>query len=93
MTLTAERKTPGTQSKQSPAACQHHWVIEPTNNPTANGVCRLCRATREFDNGRRIPGQAWGTNHDWDYIFPADRERRRQEVIAESFAINLYGKI
>jgi hypothetical protein len=32
------------------ATCRHHWLIEPPNGPTSIGVCKLCGATREFDN-------------------------------------------
>ena len=30
--------------------CQHHWLIDPPNGPTATGTCRLCGETREFPN-------------------------------------------
>jgi len=30
--------------------CRHHWLIEPPNGPTSTGVCKICGATREFDN-------------------------------------------
>ena len=32
------------------AKCPHHWLIEPPQGPTSMGVCKLCGATREFDN-------------------------------------------
>ena len=30
--------------------CKHHWLIEPPNGRTSMGVCKICGATREFDN-------------------------------------------
>jgi hypothetical protein len=32
------------------AKCPHHWLIDPPQGPTSMGVCKLCGATREFDN-------------------------------------------
>ena len=32
------------------AKCPHYWLIEPPQGPTSMGVCKLCGATREFDN-------------------------------------------
>jgi hypothetical protein len=30
--------------------CAHHWVIEPANEPTSKGICKLCGCEREFVN-------------------------------------------
>ena len=30
--------------------CQHYWVIEPPTGPTSLGICKYCRAEREFNN-------------------------------------------
>ncbi|UCC60349.1 MAG: hypothetical protein JSW38_07470 [Dehalococcoidia bacterium] len=32
------------------AKCPHHWLIDPPQGPTSMGICKLCGATREFDN-------------------------------------------
>ena len=30
--------------------CSHHWLIESPKGPTSKGVCKLCGATKEFNN-------------------------------------------
>ena len=30
--------------------CQHHWLIEPANGPTSEGVCKHCGAKDSFRN-------------------------------------------
>jgi len=32
----------------SPDACIHHWLIDPPNGPTVEGVCKRCRLTKTF---------------------------------------------
>ena len=34
----------------SKGICKHHWLIEPPNGPTSNGVCKLCGEVKMFDN-------------------------------------------
>ena len=31
-------------------ACKHHWRLETPNGPTSTGTCKLCGASREFQN-------------------------------------------
>ncbi len=30
--------------------CVHHWIIEPPTQRISKGVCKLCGATKEFEN-------------------------------------------
>jgi len=30
--------------------CRHHWLIESPHGATSMGICRLCRAQKEFRN-------------------------------------------
>jgi hypothetical protein len=30
--------------------CQHHWLIEPANGITSNGICKYCGARKQFLN-------------------------------------------
>lgn len=30
--------------------CPHYWIIEPPKGPTSKGVCKLCGASKEFNN-------------------------------------------
>jgi hypothetical protein len=39
-----------TGDRAAEATCRHYWLIEPPNGPTSIGVCKICGATREFDN-------------------------------------------
>jgi hypothetical protein len=32
------------------AQCRHHWLIESPHGPMSTGICKLCRARREFRN-------------------------------------------
>jgi len=32
------------------ATCAHFWQIERANGPTSLGICRFCKARREFAN-------------------------------------------
>lgn len=36
--------------RKSRDKCDHHWVIETPNGPTANGVCKYCGEIKEFYN-------------------------------------------
>ena len=38
--------------------CRHHWLIQPADGPTSNGVCRICGETREFKN--YVETATWG---------------------------------
>lgn len=46
------------------ATCAHHWVIEPPNGPTSEGVCQRCGERRAFTNSAE-PASAsmWLTSH------------------------------
>lgn len=47
----ATEKEPTRRPRPSRAAdfhCRHHWLIEPPDGPTSEGVCKLCGARREF---------------------------------------------
>lgn len=35
------------------ATCHHEWICEPPCGPTSRAVCKLCKATRTFNNVER----------------------------------------
>ncbi len=45
-------KGPAVQESDAPSApqCRHHWVIESPHGAVSKGVCKLCKAEREFPN-------------------------------------------
>ena len=45
-----------TQRSVAEATCSHHWLIEPPKGPTSMGVCKLCGATKEFQNQLKSSG-------------------------------------
>jgi hypothetical protein len=40
------------------STCRHHWVIQPADGPVSNGLCQVCRETREFKN--YVESATWG---------------------------------
>ena len=38
--------------------CSHHWIIEPANGPTSQGICQVCQEVRGFSN--HIAEKSWG---------------------------------
>ena len=30
--------------------CPHYWLIDPPKGPTSKGICKLCGASKEFNN-------------------------------------------
>ena len=60
---TERSTTPGEAEVQTEAHCNHHWIIEPAQGSTSQGVCQTCKAVREFRNsvdweyGNRKPGR------------------------------------
>jgi len=40
----------GGAGQEAPAQHAHHWVIDEAAGPESHGVCRSCRAEREFRN-------------------------------------------
>lgn len=45
-------KGPAIQENDAPSVpqCRHHWVIDSPHGAVSRGVCKLCRAEREFPN-------------------------------------------
>lgn len=48
-----------TESTQERDDCRHHWHIASPSGETSTGVCKLCGASREFQNyaDRTAPGR------------------------------------
>ena len=38
------------QSESALGTCIHYWIIDAPEGPVSQGVCRKCRAQREFFN-------------------------------------------
>ena len=49
--------------------CTHHWVIAPPNGVTSEGVCKLCGATKRFENSVLY------SDKDWSLVQSARRHR------------------
>ena len=48
-TLTRPQEEIATQT-ESQTQCAHHWIIAPPDQPTSQGICKLCGAEKEFEN-------------------------------------------
>ena len=42
--------SPANRVKLEDFMCTHHWVIDAANGHLSRGVCKLCDASREFEN-------------------------------------------
>ena len=49
---------PQTDEVSAPAACRHHWVIQPADGPESQGACQVCGEVRRFKN--YVEGGKWG---------------------------------
>ena len=43
------------EAPQVTEQCVHHWIIEPPDGPTSNGVCKICGSIKEFENWKTQP--------------------------------------
>ncbi len=51
---TASKPDKTEEPQNTVSQCVHHWIIDPPDGPTSNGVCQRCGETKEFEN--------WGTS-------------------------------
>ena len=49
---------PVQEVSEGSVVCAHHWLIQPADGPTSDGVCRICGETREFKN--YVETATWG---------------------------------
>ncbi len=51
--------SPGTEQTGRQDDCKHHWRIASPSGETSTGVCKICGASREFQNYayRAAPGR------------------------------------
>src|SRR3990170_4337929 len=65
--------------------CRHHWIIESPQGATSRGVCKLCRAERDFPNsaqdylwdGESFPSPGPGR---WSGGEPSDSFREERAI-------------
>ncbi len=66
--------------------CPHHWVIEPADGPTSEGVCRKCAEVKTF--AKNVAQNTWSNQGDPTPSASQvrDRKRSRPEGQAEGQA-------
>ncbi len=55
--------------------CPHHWVIEPADGPTSEGVCRKCAEVKTFAN--YVVQNTWSNQGDPTQSAPQVRGLKR----------------
>ena len=58
-----------TEQEQLESDCKHHWVIDISNGPTSEGVCKICGERSKFRNSTDNTG--------WDSQSPKSKRARQ----------------
>ncbi len=61
--------------------CLHHWVIEPAEGPTSEGVCQKCAEVKTFAN--YVEQNTWSNQGNPTTSASQVRDRTRPEGQAE----------